>query len=68
MIGSLQILWGSFILALIFSGCANLSIEAWSSQRQECPDSDYDNGGSAPIIAGMCTSGTGALISYKGKL
>jgi len=68
MIGFLHLLWVNFIVALTLSGCANLSVEAWSSRGQECPDSDYDNGGSTPRIAGMCTSGTGALISYKGKL
>lgn len=57
-----------FILALTLSGCANLSIEAWDTQGLNCPDSDSDNGGITARVAGMCKSGKGALISYKGTL
>lgn len=68
MTGSRRLLWVKFFLALTIQGCANLLVEAWNAKGQGCPDDDYDNGGSVPRVAGMCKSGTGALVSYKGKL
>lgn len=68
MTGSLKFLSLKIFLALTISGCANLSVEAWNNKGQGCPDDDYDNGGAVPRVAEMCKGGTGALVSYKGKL
>lgn len=56
------------ILALQSSGCGSLSIEIWDTQKQQCPDSDYDNGGGVVRAFGVCKHGTGALLYYKRNL
>lgn len=57
------------LLSLILSGCFSIGIEAWdnsgSPTNGECPDSDYDNGGSVRPEPGLCKMGTGALVSIN---
>jgi len=51
------------------SGCFKLGLEAWdnsgSPKGGQCPDSDYDNGGSIEPEPGMCKMGTEFLISIN---
>lgn len=57
------------LLSCILSGCLKIGIEVWdnsgSSTRAQCPESDYDNGGSVRPEPGLCKMGTGGLVSIK---
>lgn len=55
------------LASLVLSGCLSIGIEAWDNSgnpsQGECPDSEYDNGGSVEPEPGLCKMGTGALLS-----
>ena len=57
------------LASLALCGCASVGIEAWdnsgSPTQGECPESDYDNGGSVMPQPGICKMGTGALFSIN---
>lgn len=56
------------IACLLLSGCSNIDIEVWNTPELECPDTEYDNGGSFKPRFGLCKDGIGGLISYKRNL
>jgi len=58
------------LIALCLSllcGCSNFGVEVWDNSGRpsegECPDSDYDNGGSVKPMLGICKMGTGMFVS-----
>lgn len=56
------------ITCLLFSGCSSIDIEVWNTPEVQCPDSEYDYGGSFQPRLGLCKNGVGGLISYKRDL
>ena len=52
---------------ILLCGCSNFGVQVWdnsgSPSQGECPDSDYDNGGSVKPMLGICKMGTGLLLS-----